>query len=132
LKYWITFGERAFPACGGMTEERKSSGKPVYKRKKRAGRVQRAFDCAVETNQAAFFVTGNRFDRDLARFFCAAPGADAHPFLGFQILIVGEEMLDLLEHDVGQIRLFVHVAIIREGRIIGDTDQLFVATMLVL
>ena len=28
-----------------------------------------------------------------------APMADAHPFVGFEVFIVGEEMRDLLEHD---------------------------------
>ena len=40
-----------------------------------------------------------RFDDYLARGGGIAPLADPYPLLGLQILIVGEEMLDLLQHD---------------------------------
>jgi hypothetical protein len=41
----------------------------------------------------------DRFDDDLAGIRCVTPFADPDPFLGLEVLIVGEEMLDLLEDD---------------------------------
>ena len=35
-----------------------------------------------------------------------APFADPHPFLGLEILVVGEEVLDLLQHDCRQVGAF--------------------------
>ena len=50
-------------------------------------------------------VTLDRLNGDLAGFGSIAPLAHAHPLFGFQILVVGEEVLDLLEDDVRQICL---------------------------
>src|SRR4051812_48182725 len=39
-------------------------------------------------------------------FFCfgsVAPAHDLDPFAGFEILVMGEEMLDLLQGDLGQV-----------------------------
>src|SRR4029450_2256057 len=71
-------------------------------------------------------------DDDFPRLGGVAPFANPHPFFGLEVLIVGEEMLDLLKHDRGQVLTFADVRIIRKGRIDGHADQLFVASMLVL
>ena len=39
----------------------------------------------------------------IARRLGVAPCADPHPFLGLEIFIVGEEMLDLLDDDRRQV-----------------------------
>src|SRR5690242_18931519 len=41
----------------------------------------------------------DRFHHNPPRFLRIAPLADAHPLLGFEIFIMFEEVLDLLEHD---------------------------------
>src|SRR5881409_2076027 len=73
-----------------------------------------------------------RFEHDPPRLGGIAPLADAHPLVGLQILIVGEEMLDLLEHDRGQVLPLSDVRIIRKRRIHGHADELFIPAMLVL
>jgi hypothetical protein len=60
------------------------------------------------------------------------PGAHAHPLFGSQILVVGEEVFNLLRDDVGQVFLFLHVGIVREGLVVGNAEQLFVAAGFVL
>src|SRR3546814_19065845 len=59
------------------------------------------------------------------------PFADPHPLFGLQILVMGEEVLDLLEDDLGQVVLLTHLGVIREGRVDGHADQLLVAAMFV-
>src|SRR5438067_7912971 len=66
------------------------------------------------------------------RFVGIAPAPDAHPFLGLQVFVVGEEMLDLLHHDAGQILAPGDARIIREGGIDRNGDQFLVAAVLVL
>ncbi|PAV68276.1 hypothetical protein WR25_13351 [Diploscapter pachys] len=61
-------------------------------------------------------VAVDRFHHDTARFLAVAPGADAHPLLLLQVLIVGEEVFDLFEDDLRQIVLFPDVRIIGEAR----------------
>src|SRR5690606_15112619 len=73
----------------------------------------------------------DRFDRDTACFSCIAPFADAHPLFGFEILVVGEEVLDLLEDDRRQVLPLGHVRVVREGRVDRHADQLLVAAVLV-
>src|SRR4051794_30999038 len=73
----------------------------------------------------------DRLDDDPARIGGVAPFTDADPFLGLKVLIMGEEMLDLLEHDRGQILPFADVGIIRKGRIDRNANQLLVASVLV-
>ena len=57
---------------------------------------------------------------------------DPHPLFGLEVLVVGEEMLDLLKHDRRQVLPFADVGIIRKGRVDRHADQLLVAAMLVL
>src|SRR5690606_41120583 len=52
--------------------------------------------------------------RDSPCFRGIAPLADADPLLAFQILVVGEEVLDLLEHDRRQVLPLADIRIIRE------------------
>src|SRR4029079_9486867 len=74
----------------------------------------------------------DRFEEDPASVGGITPLADADPFLGFEVLIVSKEMLDLLKHDRWQVLPLANVGVIREGRIDGHADQLLVAAMLVL
>src|SRR5206468_12334751 len=69
---------------------------------------------------------------DPPRIGSIPPMTDPHPLLGLEILIVGEEMLDLLEHDRRQIMALADVGIVRECRIHRDTDQLLVTPVFVL
>src|ERR1041385_6632197 len=48
---------------------------------------------------------GDRFADELLRLILIAPMIDLHPFAGLQILVVGEEVLDLLERYSRQIRV---------------------------
>src|SRR5436305_15141078 len=73
----------------------------------------------------------DRVDQHALRFLGVAPAPDAHPFLGLQVFIVGEEMLDLLHHDVGQILAPGDARIIRESGIDRNGDQFLVAAVLV-
>src|SRR3954462_14112750 len=52
---------------------------------------------------------GDRFHDDAAGVLGVAPMADPHPFLLLEILIVGEEMLDLLEDDARQVAALADV-----------------------
>src|SRR6266446_9905998 len=71
----------------------------------------------------------NRFGHDPAGVRGVPPLADANPLVGFEILIVGEEMLDLLEHDRRQVLPLADIGIIWEGRVDRYADQLFIAAM---
>src|SRR5207245_9126589 len=62
----------------------------------------------------------------------AASRADAHPLLGVEVLIVGEEVFDLLKYDRGQVLPLTDVGIIWQRRIDRYADQFLIATMLVL
>lgn len=44
---------------------------------------------------------------------------------------MGEEVLDLAEHDRRQIALFLNIGIVGEGGVVGNADQLLVAAVLV-
>src|ERR1044071_6084263 len=74
----------------------------------------------------------DRLDDDPARVGGVAPFAHAHPLVDLEILIVGEEVLDLLEDDRRQVLPLTDVRIIREGRVDRNADQFLVAAMLVL
>src|SRR3546814_8824599 len=67
---------------------------------------------------------------DLSSDVCSSD-LDPHPLFGLQILVMGEEVLDLLEDDLGQVVLLTHLGVIREGRVDGHADQLLVAAMFV-
>src|SRR6478735_4158961 len=54
------------------------------------------------------------------------------PLVGLEVLIVSEKMLDLLEHDRGQVLPLANVGVIRKGRVDRHADQLLVAAMLIL
>src|SRR3546814_323869 len=74
------------------------------------------------------------FDRikdDLPCFGGIAPAFDLHPFAGFQVLVMGKEMLDLLRHDLGQILRVLHIAIIGKGRVDRHAQKLFVTALFV-
>src|SRR5689334_24526945 len=45
----------------------------------------------------------DRLDDDAPRLRRIAPFADAHPLVLFEVLIMGEEMLNLLQHDRGKV-----------------------------
>src|SRR4051794_38620232 len=79
-----------------------------------------------------FLRARNRFDDDPARIGCIAPMADADPFVRFEVLIVGEEMLDLLKHDRWQVLPPANVSEIREGGVGGPEDDFPVPAVLVL
>src|SRR6476469_3360125 len=79
-----------------------------------------------------FLRSVNRFDEDSASVGSIAPFPDAHPFVGLEVLVVGEEVLDLLEHDRRQVLPLADVGIIREGGVDRDADQFLIAAMLIL
>src|SRR4051812_26381292 len=78
-----------------------------------------------------FLRSFDRFEDNAARFRSISPLADPHPLVALEILIVGEEMLDLLEHDRGEVLPLADIRIIREGRIDRHADQFFIAAVLV-
>ena len=53
----------------------------------------------------------NRFPDQAPRFLGTAPADEFHPFAGFQVFVVLKEMLDLLNGDARQIRVFMHMDI---------------------
>jgi hypothetical protein len=73
----------------------------------------------------------DRFDEHAPGFLGMPPASDPNPFVGLQVFVVGEEMLDLLENDRRKVLPLTDVRILRESRIHGHADQLLVATMLV-
>ena len=52
-----------------------------------------------EAARSAFGFLGplDAFEHELARLFGVAPADDLHPLAGLQILVVGEEVLDLMQ-----------------------------------
>src|SRR4051812_37250065 len=74
----------------------------------------------------------DRFDQDTASVGRVTPLAHPHPLVDLEVLIVGEEMLDLLKHDRRQVLPLSDIRIIREGRVDGHADELLVTPMLVL
>src|SRR5436853_4397740 len=74
----------------------------------------------------------NGFDENPPGVGGIAPLADAHPLVDLQVLIVGEEVLDLLKDDRRQVLPLADIGVIWEGRVDRNTDQLLVAAMLVL
>src|SRR4051794_6725849 len=76
--------------------------------------------------------TRNGLGQDAASIRGIAPLSDADPLVDFEVLIVGEEVLDLLKHDRGQVLPLADIGIIREGCINGHADELFVPAMLIL
>src|SRR5438270_12931955 len=79
-----------------------------------------------------FLRARNRFDDDPARIGGIAPMADPDPLVRFKVLIMGEEMFDLLQHDRRQILPLADIGVIRKGRVDWDADQFLIAAMLVL
>src|SRR3546814_13685798 len=67
------------------------------------------------------------FEDDFLRFVDVAPAAELDPFAGFEILVVGEEMLDLLQHDLGHVPVGLDLVVIGKGRVDRDAQQLFIA-----
>ena len=45
----------------------------------------------------------NAFHDQALGVFGAAPAEDLHPFVGLEILVVLEEVLDLLQRDIGKV-----------------------------
>src|SRR5215213_399326 len=66
----------------------------------------------------------DRLDQHAPGLLGIAPAADAHPFLRLEVLIMGEEMLDLLENDGRQVLPFPDIRIIRKGRVHRYADDL--------
>src|SRR6478672_3678117 len=64
-----------------------------------------------------FLRTFDCFEQDPAGVGSVAPLADADPLVGLEVLIVSEKMLDLLEHDRGQVLPLANVGVIRKGRV---------------
>src|SRR5437868_1675434 len=95
-----------------------------------AGKLRKLAESGVLGDR--FLRSLDRFDDDPARLGGIAPLPDADPLVGFEVLIVGEEMLDLLKHDRRQVLPLADVRIIRKGRVDRNADQLLVAAMLVL
>ena len=81
--------------------------------------------------EAAFAQDVDRIGQDLLRVGGIAPFADTDPLLRFQIFVMLEEVLDLLKHDRRQVMPLPDIRIIREGRVDGHADELFVAAVLV-
>src|SRR6202453_5013901 len=50
-------------------------------------------------------------DHESARFIRVAPANDLYPLVGFKILVVREEMLDLLDRNRWQVRVIVHMRV---------------------
>ena len=71
-------------------------------------------------------------EHQAARFGGVAPTEDLDPFLGLEILVMGEEMLDLLDRDRRQIGMVVDVGVALGERRRGHGEQLLVAAVLVL
>ncbi len=61
-----------------------------------------------------------------------APTQNLHPFAGFEILVVAEEMLDLIERDLRQIGIIVNLLVARRELLRRHGDELLVAAMFVL
>src|SRR4051812_4269616 len=74
----------------------------------------------------------DRFLDHPVRVLPAAPAADADPFFRLEVLIMGEEMLDLLAHDRRQIVGFLDLLIIREGGVDRHREDLLVAAGFIL
>lgn len=112
--------------------------RPVFRRRQRICVSRRSAELCRPTtcdqrSSGGLRILGalDRFEHHLLCLAGPAPGADADPFLGLQILVMREEVLDLAEHDLGQIVLLADRGIIGKGRIDRDADQLLVAAMLV-
>src|SRR4029079_15309928 len=82
--------------------------------------------------RSARFAPLNGVDERLLRFRGVTPAPDPDPFVLLQVFVMGEEVLDLLPDDLGQILGPANLRIIREGRIERDGQQFLVAAMLVL
>src|SRR5690348_11369827 len=54
-------------------------------------------------------------EHDPPRLGGVSPLADADPFVGLEILVVGEEVLDLLEHDRREVLSLADVGVIRKS-----------------
>src|SRR5258708_4077611 len=54
---------------------------------------------------------GDAFQDQLVRILGATPSQYLHPFPGFEVLVVLEEVLDLLQRDVGQIAVGPHLVV---------------------
>ena len=61
-----------------------------------------------------------------------APAQNLHPFAGFKILVVGEEMLNLLHGDFRQVQLIENILIAPRQPGHGHGNDLFIAARLVL
>ena len=95
-------------------------------------RTLNRFARKVPFSRRTFSLARSIASRDSPRFGGIAPLADPDPLVGLEILVVGEEMLDLLEDDRRQVLPLADIRIIREGRVDRHADQLLVAAMFVL
>src|SRR3954453_13811177 len=73
----------------------------------------------------------DRLQQHALRLGGVAPASDPHPLVRLQVLVMGEEVLDLLPDYLGQVLGPADVRIIRKGRIDRNGQQLLVAAMLV-
>src|SRR5690606_38390994 len=64
-------------------------------------------------------------------FVSVAPAVDLDPFARFQILVVLEEVLDLLDEQVGQVGVFLHVLVQNAQLVMGYGHQLGIAAAIV-
>ena len=73
----------------------------------------------------------DRFDDQLLGDAAALPALELDPFARLQIFVMREEMLDLLDQDVGQVGVFGHIVVIGMNLVDADTEQLGIAAGIV-
>src|SRR6185312_16566548 len=77
------------------------------------------------------FRAGDAVGDEFEGALCIDPLADAGPFAGLQILIVLEEVRDLLEQDLRQVRVGVHAVIKRMQIVRRYRDDLLIGPRLI-
>ena len=71
------------------------------------------------------------FDDDALGLVDIAPAIEFCPFAGLKVFIMGEEMLDLLQHDGRHILIGHDIGIIRKSLVHGNAEQFLIAARIV-